>query len=446
MSTWAESHGKVYFPSSGLPPWIKRFVTVACVIVGLFSVVFAARNPSAPNSGTWIGTWGSAPQAALPGKVQTYHNQTLRLIVHISAGGNTLRVRISNTFGDQPLFIGAAHIARRNSAAEIDPTSDRPLKFHGHASVRIRAGSMVMSEPVAVDLQPLSDLAVSLFLPEATAAKSLHILAQQTSYLSTDNGDSTAAVKFPVAKQIHTWPFLSGVDVKTPTGATIVAFGSSTTDGDGSSSDANRRWPDVLAEELLKDTKIKTTFGVLNEGIIGNRLLEDSPRQTSFGSALGQAGLLRFQRDVLDQAGVRYVFMALGVNDIIFPGSFTPATQKVDSASIIAGYRQLVARAHQKGIKVIGTTIPPFENATFNDPEIANIYTPEKESVRQEVNKWILSGGAFDAVVDFDAVLRDPARPTRLLPAFDSGDHLHMNDAGYVVCGKKIPLSLFEMH
>jgi lysophospholipase L1-like esterase len=446
MSTWAESHDNVCFPSSGLPPWIKRFVPVACVIVGLFSVVFAASNPTAPNGSTWIGTWGSAPQAALPGKVQTYHNQTLRLIVHVSAGGNTLRVRISNTFGDRPLFIGAAHIARRTSAAEIDPTSDRSLKFHGHASVKIPAGSMVMSDPVAVDLQPLSDLAVSLFLPEDTAAKTLHILAQQTSYLSTDSGDSTAAVKFPVAKQIHTWPFLSGVEVKAPTGATIVAFGSSTTDGDGSTSDANRRWPDVLAEELLKDTKIKTTFGVLNEGIIGNRLLEDSPTQTRFGSALGQAGLRRFQRDVLTQAGVRYVFMALGVNDMIFPGSFTPAMQKVDSASIIAGYRQLVARAHQKGIKVIGTTIPPFENATFDDPEITNIYTPEKESVRQEVNKWIMSGGGFDAVVDFDAVLRDPDRPTRLLPAFDSGDHLHMNDAGYVACAKKIPLNLFDMH
>jgi lysophospholipase L1-like esterase len=446
MSTWAEGRGNVCFPSSGMR-WTRRLVPLAGVIVWLFTAALAARNPSAANSSTWIGTWGSAPQAALPGRVQTYSNQTLRLIVHISAGGNTLRVRISNTFGDQPLFIGAAHIARRTSAAEIDPTSDRPLKFHGHASVRIRAGSTVVSDPVAFEIPALSDLAVSFFLPQPTAAKSLHILAQQTSYLSTDSGDSTAAVKFPVAKQIHTWPFLSGVDVRTLTSAaTIVAFGSSTTDGDGSTSDANRRWPDVLAEELLKDTNIKTTFGVLNEGIIGNRLLEDSPRQTSFGSALGQAGLLRFQRDVLDQAGVRYVFMALGVNDIIFPGSFTPATQKVDSAGIIAGYRQLVARAHQKGIKVIGTTIPPFENATFNDPEITNIYTPEKESVRQEVNKWILNGGGFDAVVDFDAVLRDPDRPTRLLPAFDSGDHLHMNDAGYVVCGKKIPLNLFEMH
>ena len=240
-------------------------------------------------------------------------------------------------------------------------------------------------------------------------------------------------------------------------GAAIVAFGSSITDGDGSTKDGNRRWPDVLAERLQKGADREPELGVLgilNEGIIGNRLLSDSqsPRQAGgpfgavlerFGAGLGPAGLARFERDVLDQAGVRYVILALGVNDILFPGSFIPSTESVSAQSLISGNRQLIARAHKKGIRVIGTTIPPFEDATFHAPTIS-FYTPEKELVRQEVNAWIRSSREFDAVVDFDEVLRDPSRPTRLLPAYDSGDHLHANDAGNVASANAIPLALFR--
>jgi lysophospholipase L1-like esterase len=394
----------------------------------------------------WIGTWATAPQPFMPRALETFRNQSLRLIVHTSAGGGKVRIKISNTFGDHPLVIGAARIARRNTAAEIDPRSNRPLTFRGHSKVTVAARSMVVSDPVELEVPALSDLAVSLFLPQTTRATTSHLLALQTSYVSPETGDSTADVKFPVARTIDSWPFLTGVDVEASArGVAIVAFGSSLTDGDGSTQDANRRWPDILAERLQQGTTRRAEVGVLNQGLIGNRLLKDSPEDAAlpFGAALGEAGLKRFERDVLGQAGVRYVIECLGINDVTFPGSFTPSTEKVTAQSVIAGYRELIARAHEKGVRVIGTTIPPFENASFPAPAVSS-YTSEKEAVRQEINAWIRNRAEFDAVVDFDAVLRDPSHPTRLLPAYDSGDHMHPNDAGSVASGNAIPLALFE--
>jgi len=397
----------------------------------------------------WIGTWAAASQPARPSSLQTFRNQTVRLIVHTSAGGTKVRIAVSNTFGDRPLVVGSAHVARRTTAADIDPASDRALRFGGTPSTTIAARSMAVSDPVDLDVPALSDLAVSLFFPDAAAATTVHSLALQTNYVSAETGDSTAAAKFPVARTIATWPFLTGVDVEaSPRGATIVAFGSSTTDGDGSTRDANRRWPDVLAERLQKSGGRHAELGVANEGIIGNRLLYDSPKSASnpFGPALGQAGLTRFERDVLAQPGVAYVFLALGVNDILFPEfPFTAPAERVPPEQIIAGYRQLIARAHTKHVRIFATTIPPFEDSTFDAAGLTlSFYTPERERVRQAVNEWIRRGGAFDAIVDFDEVLRDPARVTRLRPDYAADDHLHVNDAGNVAQGNAIPLSLFE--
>ena len=395
----------------------------------------------------WIGTWATAPQPFLPGALQSYRNQTLRLIVHTSVGGKKVRIKISNTYGDKPLLISAAHIARRTSSADIDPASDRALTFQKNPSVTIPTDALAVSDPVELEVPALSDLAISIFLPQPTEAKTIHALAKQTSYVSTETGDATAATKFPVGKSIHTWPFLTGVDVEaSPSSFSIVAFGSSLTDGDGTTTDTNGRWPDVLAERLQKDASRRVEIGVLNEGIIGNRLLNDSPKATNnpFGAALGKSGLARFERDVLDQSGVKYVVLGLGINDILFPAfPFTPPSETVTADQIIAGYRELIFRAHKKGVRIIGTTNPAFEHSAF-EGLVDNFYTAEREAVRQKVNAWILSSGEFDAVVDLDKVLRDPARPTQLLPAYDSGDHLHPNDAGCAVEANAFPLSLFS--
>ncbi|HKT47133.1 MAG TPA: SGNH/GDSL hydrolase family protein [Candidatus Acidoferrales bacterium] len=412
----------------------------------------SAAKPLAasPDRLTWIGTWATSAQPFIPKALQTYHNQTLRLIVHTSAGGHKVRIRISNTYGDQPLVIGAAHIARRSSGADIEPASDRSLKFQGRSSVTIPARAIAVSDPLDLDFPPLSDLAISLFLPQSTEAKTVHAMAKQTSYVSPATGDAAAATKFPVGSAIHSWPFLTGVDVAASPGSfSVVAFGSSLTDGDGTDADTNSRWPDRLAQRFQEQSALgvpKVKVGVLNEGIIGNRLLYDSPKTPTnpYGAALGESGLARFERDVLNQPGAKYVIVGLGINDMLFPAfPFTPPGETVSADDIIAGYRQLIARAHKKNIQVIGTTNPAFENSAF-EGFVDSFYTPEREATRQKVNAWILQSGEFDGVVDLDAVVRDPSHPTRLLPAYDSGDHLHPNNAGALAEANAIPLALFN--
>lgn len=442
----------------------KLIATVICAALGLLCAGAAGHEPSSKRAlmdqrgQRWIGTWATAPQHFVPGGIDTFRSQTLRLIVHTSVGGKKVRVEISNTFGEKPLLIGRARIARRTSGVGIDPAANRALTFGGRASTKVAARSPVVSDPVDLDVLGLSDLAISLYLLEGTKATTSHALALQTSYVSGKAGDATAAVRFPQAKPIAVWPFLTEVDVAASArAATIVALGSSLTDGDGSTQDANRRWPDVLAERLQKAGRRGAELGVLNEGIIGNRLLSDtsSPRQAGgppplgavfaqLGPALGQSGPARFERDVLARAGVKYVVVALGVNDILFPGSFIPGAEMVSAQSITNGYRQLIARAHKRGVRVIGSTIPPFEHALFRSPFFWGFFAPEKEHVRREVNAWILRGGAFDGVIDFDAAVRDPHHPTQLLSAHDSGDHLHPNDAGNVAQVKAISLALFD--
>jgi lysophospholipase L1-like esterase len=406
----------------------------------LIALLAATTTPAADH---WIGTWATAAQANAPGQVERFRNQSARLIVHLSAGGHRLRVRLSNTFGAQPLLIGGAHLARRSTGADIVPATDRALRFQGAPSVTIAPGEQVFSDPVDLEVPALSDLAVTLFFPGDAVATTSHALALQTSYVAA--GDATAAAKFPVASTLSTWPFLTGIDVTASSkGASIVAFGSSLTDGDGSTQDANQRYPDLLAARLQK---LSPQLGVLNEGIIGNRLLNDSPRsaQSPFGPLLGEAGLKRFDRDVLGQSGVKYVIIGLGVNDILFPSfPFTPPAEQVSSDAILAGYRQLIARAHAKGVRAIGTTMPPFEGGTFKGFGMTlSLYTAEREQARSAVNDWIRHGGAFDGVIDFDQAVRDPDHPTRLLPAFAADDHLHVKDTGNAAQANAIPLELF---
>lgn len=434
------------------------FVLVALTILGLASSPRASSVARNEKTGVWVGTWATAAQRGVPGHLQTFHNQTLRLIVHVSAGGSKIRVRISNIFGDKPVSIGAAHVARRVKGPDIDFATDRALTFHGLGSTRLDARSVITSDPVDLDVPQLSDLAISLYFPGDAVAATSHALALQTNYASSDIGNYTAKATFPEAKKISQWPFLTGVDVRLSAGgAAIAAFGSSLTDGDGSTVDANRRWPDVLAERLQNRGGRNVPLGILNVGIIGNRLLNDSesPGQSGgppplgpvfqeLGPVLGEAGLRRFERDVLAQAGVKYVIVGLGVNDILFPGSFIPATQTVNSESIISGYRKLIERGHNRKIRLIGSTIPPFEHAIFRNPSFDHFYSPEKDQVREQVNRWIRSSGEFDGIIDFDVAVRDPSRPSQILPSYDSGDHLHPNDAGNIAQANAIPLSLFR--
>jgi lysophospholipase L1-like esterase len=410
----------------------------------LVGVAFATLAlPSAPHSQTterwsdqrWIGTWATAP-AGVADTPRQFDNQTLRLIVRTSAGGERVRVKVSNTFGTEPLTIGAAHVARRAADASIRPETDRTLTFGGKPSIAVPVGAVALSDAVNLAVPAGSDLAVSIYLPRRTVEVTTHVSAFQTSYVSPA-GDFTAARTFEVSDTITTWPFLTGVDVASgPQGAAIVAFGDSITDGASSTRDANRRWPDLLAARLRERPELNH-LGVLNQGIIGNRILH--PTETQFGNLFGPAGLARFDRDVIAQAGVQYLIVLLGINDIGHPGANAPASDEVTADEMIAGYRQFIERAHEKGIAVFGATLLPFEDTT-----IPRFYSVEKEAKRQAVNRWIRTGGAFDAIIDFDRVMRDPARPTRMLPKYDSGDHLHPSDAGMAAMAGAIPLDLFK--
>lgn len=410
----------------------RRALLAACAF-GAAALAFAPPPVQAQAWSTehWAGTWGAGPGGPpLPAATQTFTDQTLRLIVHTSIGGNRVRIRLSNEMGSTPLRIGAAHVAVRAGGSGIAPGTDRALTFSGHAGITIPPGAPALSDPVELAVAPLSDLAVSVYLPGSTAATTIHGTASQTTYVSLP-GDFTGAATLPTDHTILSWPFLTEVDVDS-SAAAIVTLGDSITDGTRSTPDTNNRWPDWLARRLqtVRDPVlgINARLGVVNRGISGNRLLSNPPE----GSLAGRSTQERFDRDVLATAGVRYMTLMIGINDI---GNSTPESP-VTADDIIAGYRQLIGRAHVKGIAVYGATLTPFEGARY--------YSAEKELVRQAVNNWIRSNDEFDGVIDFDLVTRDPGHPGRLLPGYDSGDHLHPNDLGYQAMGNAVPLTLFR--
>jgi len=403
--------------------------SMATLVLAILAVLPQSRQ-------TWTATWATAP-AGVSGAPEQFSNVTLRLIVHTSVGGDQVRVRISNTFGAEPLVIGAAHVAERKADAAVVADTDRTLMFGGRPSFTVPPGALALSDPVTLHVRPLSDLTVSLFLPAATVEVTTHVTALQTNYVSKA-GDFTGAASFDVARTITRWPFLTGVDVSSAAaGAAVVAFGDSITDGANSTADANHRWPDYLAARLQQRADLRR-LGVLDEGIIGNRILH--PTEAQFGNLFGPAGLARFDRDVLAQPGVQFLIVLLGINDIGHPGSAAAESDAVSAENIAAGYRQMIERARQQGIKVFGATLLPFEGTT-----LANFYSPEKEVKRQAVNAWIRTSGSFDAVIDLDKAVRDPAHPARMLPAYDGGDHLHPSDAGMQAMADAIPLELFTV-
>lgn len=407
-------------------------------------VVSLAGSGSAADPAHWVASWGTSPAPQLPDEVQqwkaklSFDNQTVREIVHLSLGGGTIRLRFSNAYGKEAAGIGAAHVAVRDASAgnksRIVAGSDRPLTFGGRPSVSIPPNGVVLSDPVKLDVPAAGDLAVSIYVPKYTPGAGVHYGAQQTAYIA--KGDATGAVELNEAATISSWVFLTGVEVLAQPGTSaIVAFGDSITDGARSTADANHRWPDILAERLRARKGAKPA-AVINAGIGGNRILHDGRTNVRFGVN----ALARFERDALSYPGVKYVVVLEGVNDLGHPGSGgTPLSETVSAEDLIAGMKQMIVRAHDRGIKIFGATLTPFEGTT-----IAGYFAPEKEAKRKVLNEWIRNGKEFDGVIDFDKVVRDPQHADRMLPANDSGDHLHPNDAGYKAMAESIDLTLFK--
>ncbi|MEO8675580.1 MAG: SGNH/GDSL hydrolase family protein [Casimicrobiaceae bacterium] len=385
--------------------------------IGIGSAAFA-RDSS--NAGHWVATWSASPQAGSAPAV--LNGETIRQIVHVSIGGKRLRVRLSNAYGDGSLIIGAAHVALRSTGASIVAGTDRALTFNGSPGTTIPPGALAVSDPVNLKVPDLADLAVSLYIAGSAVAATEHALGLQTTYISAA-GDFSGADDLPAAKTAQSFYFLTGVEVDASRqSVAIITLGDSITDGLHSSPDANKRWPNRLAERL-RAQKSTRKVAVLNAGISGNRILHDKT---------GTNALARLDRDVLVQSGARYLIVLEGINDIGFPGT-------VSVAEIIAGHLQIIERAHAMGLKVYGGTLTPFKAFL---PGI--YYTADGEAQRQAVNQWIRTSKAYDGVIDFDKAIRDPDDPSVIRAAYDSGDNLHPNDAGYKAMADAVNLSLFR--
>jgi lysophospholipase L1-like esterase len=375
----------------------------------------------------WVGTWTAAPA---PAEGAAFSNHTLRMFPRVSLGGRHLRVRISNACGTRPLALGAAAVGLRQSGPALVPGSNRRLTFGGEPGATIAAGALVVSDPVELEVAPLADLGVSVHLPQDLPV-SFGITgryARQTNYISPP-GNFAAEDVMPVGRLTDDWYFVCGVDVVAPpaTGA-VVALGDSLTDANISTHDGHHSWPSQLARRLIARPGGRP-MAVMNQGLGGNRILHD---------IRGDSGLRRFDRDVLAPPGVTHVIVMLGTNDL--RNRWRKPEEEVTASQLIAGLRQFAVRGQAHGIKVIGGTLTPFENETF----LPGAWNPEREAIRQAVNDWLRKTDAFDAIADFDRALRDPDHPTRMLPRYDCGDHLHPSDLGYRAMGDAVDLSLFE--
>ncbi|MEV4435236.1 SGNH/GDSL hydrolase family protein [Streptomyces sp. NPDC049585] len=385
-------------------------------------------RPATPAPGRWAGSWAAAPAAAEPGTAHGYAGRSIRNVVHTTLAGTAARVQLSNLFGTTPLTIGHASLAvaaAPGSPAAV-PGSVRALTFGGRTSVTIPAGRAAVSDPVRLAVGYPADLLVSTYSPSPSGPVTLHPHARQLSFLAagdhTQDGDGSAyTVPTPF------WRYVTAVDVRsTEAQGAVVALGDSITDGVSATVGADRRWTDFLARRLHTEPGAPR-YGVLNEGISGNRVLLGGMGASRVNNP---SALERFDRDVLARAGVRAVVVELGVNDIL------RRPRQTRPEAIVAALQRLVDRAHAHGLRVVGATLSPFGGRVGTGPD--------QELVRQGVNDAIRTGLVFDDVVDFDVVLRDPADPQRLLPAYDCGDHLHPNDTGYLVMAKALDLATLK--
>ena len=341
-----------------------------------------------------------------------------------SVGGSRVRVVLSNAFGTAPIEIGAGNIALRDKESSVITSSVKPLTVAGASKFTVLAGATLVTDAVDLTVPPVSDLVIDLYVPNdlgiSPSPVTTHNGASQTNFVS-ETGNHSGVTNLPVNARSGAWFMIARVEVMAPSAtAAVVAFGDSITDGARSTTDTNNRWPDQLARRLA--ARKGPGVAVLNAGISGNRVL---------GDGAGVSALARFDRDVLMQTGVTHVVVMEGINDIGIARS-NPSPSADD---LIAGHKQLIERAHARGLKIYGATLTPYEGAAY--------YSPEGEAKRQALNNWIRTSKAYDGVIDFDMITRDPAAPTKFLPAYDSGDHLHPADAGYKAMGDAVDLALF---
>jgi lysophospholipase L1-like esterase len=398
--------------------WWRMSAKVGLASLVLALVVGGSSVPEASgHAPEWIGTWQAAPASAQAGTETGHPNKTIRNVVHTSIGGKSVRVRLSNAFGTAPLLMGHVTVALSSGTAAVVPGTMRSATFGGVPSVTIPPGAEVVSDPVALTMPADADLAVTVYSPSESGPATYHPQAYRENYFAAGDvaADETGT---PFSAATTSFHYVSGVEVRASSArGAVVAFGDSITDGAWSTRGANLRWPDQLFDRLMK-RPAPLRFGVLNAGISANRLASQGTSATA-----GQNGLARLDRDALSRAGVRTIVLMEGINDI---------QSSVPAAQLIMGLQQVVSRSHAAGVRVVAGTIAPWKGW--------RTYTPEREEIRLEVNRYIRTAGIFDAVVDFDEALRDPADAAIMRPAFDSGDHLHPNDAGYRAMAEAVDL------
>jgi lysophospholipase L1-like esterase len=398
--------------------------TPALALAALVLAATFSRAQSMPHP-QWVGTWAASPMQADGINLRLFSSVTLREVVHISAGGAQIRLRFTNEFGLDPLTVADAHVALSAGGSSIQPGSDRAVTFGGATSVNIPPGAAIFSDPVALAVAPLSDVAVSFYLPpQIMRAEPYHAFADQDNYVA--DGHAPAAPDLPPPTTISSWYFFDGIDVAVAPGSrAVVTLGDSITDGAHSTHNANRRWPDVLAARLGQDPNL-AHIAVLNEGIGGNRVLNE---------VTGPSAISRLDRDVLAQSGARYVIVLESINDIGRLAHVQVPWDAITAPQLEMGLKQIADQAHEHGLKIFGATLTPYGGAGY--------YCDAGEQVREAVNDWIRTSGTFDGVIDFDKITRDPQNPKAFNPPYDSGDHLHPSDAGYKAMGEGIDLTLF---
>jgi lysophospholipase L1-like esterase len=404
-----------------------------CIAIGLVSCLFATALADSTQEINWVTTWSMAADSAGP----PLKAKTVRQVIRTSIGGSALRLRLSNLFGSQVVTIGPVEVAKHAKASAIQSGTSHRITFDGHGTVAIAKGADVLSDPIEFPVNAMDELVVSAYVPDA-AATTIHSVGLQTVYFAS--GDVTGAATIPDVKTDDSRYLLTDVEIAASAQSrAIVLVGDSITDGVGSTEDANARWSDALAARLKADHEL-ASIGVVNSGMAGNRILRNGA--TPY---LGPSLLSRFDRDVLAKPGVKWVLMLEGINDISASDTLTDPREHVTAGQIIDGMQTLIRRAHAHGIQIWGATLLPYKdtlvppNAGFHGP----YYTAVGEVKRQAVNNWIRTAHAFDAVVDLDSVMRDPVHPDRLRSEFDSGDHLHPNDAGYKAMAAAIDRHLF---